>query len=199
MRHSCGVGIVAHPAHPRPLVPHPQLSRLRRESRPARPRRHPRHTRGKALATATPRTGLTPDHAPPVNGHPRILHWLPPIGPDPDRASAVCRSRPAQVLVLPAFLAAPIPCEWAPGPWAGVAGRKRRPEGPPAIDAVTASWTIACREEDGSTRPLVCVARSRSDRRALRRVARRAPGGPPKAEPGASAGPAAARSGAALI
>jgi len=39
--------VLAHPAHPRPLVPHPQLPRLRREPRTARPRRHPRCTRGK--------------------------------------------------------------------------------------------------------------------------------------------------------
>ena len=61
--------ILAYPAHPRPLVPHPQLPRLRQEPRPARPRRHPRRTQRKTLATATPRTGLTPDHVPPVNGH----------------------------------------------------------------------------------------------------------------------------------
>ena len=61
--------LLAHPPHPSPLVPHPQLPRLRQEPRPARPRRHPRRTRRKTLATATPRTGLTPDHAPPVNGH----------------------------------------------------------------------------------------------------------------------------------
>jgi transposase IS66 family protein len=61
--------VLAHPRHPRPMVPHPQLPRLRREPRPQRPGRHPRSARRKTLATTTPRTGLTPNHAPPVNGH----------------------------------------------------------------------------------------------------------------------------------
>ena len=43
-----------------PLVPHQKLPRLRRKPRPARPGRHPRRTRRKTLATATPRTGITP-------------------------------------------------------------------------------------------------------------------------------------------
>ena len=74
--------LLAHPAHPRPLVPHPQLPRLRQEPRPARPRRHPRRTRRKTLATATPRTGLTPDHAPPVNGHARPPDTVPQVRRD---------------------------------------------------------------------------------------------------------------------
>jgi len=43
--------LLAHPGHPRTLVPHPQLPHLSRRPRGHRPRRHP----GKALATATPR------------------------------------------------------------------------------------------------------------------------------------------------
>jgi len=65
MRHSCGVGIVAFPGNPRPVVPHPQLPRLRRRPRRDRTRRHLRRTRRETLATATPRAGLTPDHGPP--------------------------------------------------------------------------------------------------------------------------------------
>jgi transposase len=55
--------VLAHPRHPRPMVPHPQLHRLSHEPRPQRPGRHPRRARRKTLATTTPRTGVTPNHA----------------------------------------------------------------------------------------------------------------------------------------
>ena len=57
--------LLAHPRHPRPLVPHTQLPRLRRRPRHHRTRRHPRRTRRKTLATATARRPLTPIHGTP--------------------------------------------------------------------------------------------------------------------------------------
>ena len=62
--------VLAYPRHSRPLVPHQKLPRLSREPRYWHTRRHQRRARRKTLATATPRTGVTPNHAPPVNGHP---------------------------------------------------------------------------------------------------------------------------------
>jgi hypothetical protein len=53
--------VLAQPRHPRPLVPPAQLPRHRRP-RHHRTRRHPHCPHRKALATATPRTRLMPDH-----------------------------------------------------------------------------------------------------------------------------------------
>ncbi len=58
--------ILAHPRHPRPLVPHQKLPRLSRRPPHYRTRRYPRRTHRKTLATAT---AHRPRH--PVNGHPR--------------------------------------------------------------------------------------------------------------------------------
>ena len=59
------VRLLAFPAHPSPLVHRPELPRLSRRPPRHRTRRHPQRHRGKALATATPRTRLTPAHGTP--------------------------------------------------------------------------------------------------------------------------------------
>ena len=61
--------LLAHPRHPRPVVPHTQLPRFGRRPRHHRTRRHPRRTHRKTLATATARRPLTPNSQHPVNGH----------------------------------------------------------------------------------------------------------------------------------
>jgi hypothetical protein len=43
--------VLAHPHHPRPLVPHPQLPRLSSKPRPDRARRHQQRPGGQPLAT----------------------------------------------------------------------------------------------------------------------------------------------------
>jgi hypothetical protein len=63
--------VLAQPAHPRPVVPHPQLPRLRRRARPDRRRGHLRHPRRQAVAAATRRHGNGLKRSPrtPLNGH----------------------------------------------------------------------------------------------------------------------------------
>jgi transposase len=54
--------LLAHPAHPRLLVPDQELPGLRRRPRNRRGRRNPRRHRGKALAAATASNRLKPTH-----------------------------------------------------------------------------------------------------------------------------------------
>jgi hypothetical protein len=78
------LGLLAFPCHARPLVQHPQLPRHRRGPWRHRPRRHQQRHRRKTLATATPRSRLTPVHG-------LRESWLRPRSSlDPSRRSLTC-------------------------------------------------------------------------------------------------------------